>query len=597
MRHAPCHHSRPPVRRPARAPRRALLGLLALLPLLAACAPFGPDGPTPPRRLDDARQILHPLLAGENGGDLDTLDPARIQFGADYDIAQAVFPPLVTTDAKLDVVPWAATAPPDVSADGLTYTFHLHPGMRWSDGAAIDAAAYAYSINRALDKCTGSPVWSYLANLRGAAAFHKLACPTGATGQPASVNLTDGPAHSVVVVDPTTLRLTLEAPAAYFLAEFTYPTSWAQPRQLVERYGKRWTDHLADGGGFGGNLFKVTKWESPQQGPRGPLPGSHGRLSLARNDAFWGTKPALREVDYALYPDSTAAWNDFKGGAGDVAGPTAADLAAARALPGYWEIPTLNVRFLHLGWAKPPFDDLRVRQAFDLAFDRAALCAQLLKGTCFPTYHMLVKGLPGYNEQLKDPAGRTGEAALAADVADARLLAQAYADERCGGDYAKCPPITLIIAGGSAAETARGQFFLAAWQAAFPGWKITFASFGRGYTTLVSYQLWTDGWGADYADPQDVTSLLVRTGADYNQGGVSIPEADALLDRADAEPDRATRLALYQQAEQLYVDRVAWIPWGQGRGVVVVRPRVVGWAYAPSLTVPLAAWQSAYLQG
>jgi len=585
---SPLRHA---IRRPARAlVRRAALGLLALASLLAACSPCGPSGPTPPRRLADAHQVLSPLLVGENGGDLDTLDPALIPCGADYDIAQAIFPPLVTTDAKLAIVPWAAAAPPAVSADGTTYTFHLRRNMRWSDGSPIDAATYAYAINRSLDKCTGSPVWNYLANLRGATTFHKLACPQGATSQPASVNLTDGPNPSVVVVDPTTLRIALQAPAAYFLAAFTYPTSWAQPRQLIDRYGAKWTGHLADGGGFGGDLFKLTRWE-----PGGSFPAHIGRLTLARNDAFWGRKPALREVDYALYGNSHALWADYTAGTGDVASPptAAADLAAARALPGYAEIPLLTVRYLHVSWAKPPFDDLRVRRAFDLALDRAALCAQVLNGACFPTFHMLIRGLPGYNADLKDPAGRSGEAALAADLADAQRLAGAYRDERCGGDYANCPPIWLV----TASSTTAGQPFQSQWQAAFPGWKITFGAFRGQVASGSQFQIFTDGWGADYADPQDVTSRLVRTGADYNAGGVSVPEADALLDRADVMQDQAGRLALYQQAEQLYVDRVAWIPWSQGKGVVVVRPRVVGWAYAPSLTVPLAGWQSAYLQG
>jgi len=574
------------LRPPARAPRCALLGLLALLPLLAACAPFGPYGPTPPKRLDDAHQILRPLLIGENAGDLDTLDPALIQFGDDYNLAQAIFPPLVTTDAAQDVVPWAATALPDVSPDGLTYTFHLHSGMRWSDGVPIDAATYTYSINRSIDKCTSSGVWAYLNNIRGAVAFHKLACPQGARSQPLSLNLTTGPNPSVVVVDPLTLKITLESPAAYFLAELTWPISYAQPRQLIDTYGKRWTDHLADGGGFGGNLFKITTWDH------------RGRLSLARNDAFWGTKPALRAVDYTLYKDSAKLWSDYKASTGDVGAPISAADPAAKAMPGYQGIPQLVVRFLALNWTKPPFDDARARRAFDLAIDRAALCNQALNGTCFPTFHILVKGLLGHDEQLRDPAGRTGGAALTADVAEAQRLAGSYRDEKCAGDYAKCPPITLTIVPGSAV----GRFLLGVWQAAFPGWKIMARDFPHcpqvGCDPL---QLWNAAWGADYADPQDILSLQMRTGSDYNYGHISAREADALLDRADVELDQATRLSLYQRAEQLFVDQVAWIPYGQSVLRYVVRPNVAGWTaaagwdYTNSMLVPLPAWQSAYL--
>ncbi len=64
-----------------------------------------------------------------------------------------------------------------ISADGLTYTFHLHKGMTWSDGTPIDATTFAYSINRTLDPCLGSGVSYYLFDLAGAQAFNSGKCP------------------------------------------------------------------------------------------------------------------------------------------------------------------------------------------------------------------------------------------------------------------------------------------------------------------------------------------------------------------------------------------------------------------------------------
>jgi hypothetical protein len=94
------------------------LAALCLL-LLAGCGlpePF--PQPTPDPKLPDSQQVFRPLVSGANAGDIDTLDPALIQFWSDYDIAQLTFPQLVTLDEKQQPVDWAAESH-EISADGL----------------------------------------------------------------------------------------------------------------------------------------------------------------------------------------------------------------------------------------------------------------------------------------------------------------------------------------------------------------------------------------------------------------------------------------------------------------------------------------------
>ncbi|HEX9067597.1 MAG TPA: ABC transporter substrate-binding protein, partial [Ktedonobacterales bacterium] len=118
--------------RPAR-----LVFALGLLVLLSSCAlPW--QQARGPQALPDAQQIFHPFISGAKNGDLDSLDPALIQFSGDYQVAQLIFPPLVTVDDHNQVAPWAADAW-SASADGLTWTLHIRPGMKWSDGVPIDA--------------------------------------------------------------------------------------------------------------------------------------------------------------------------------------------------------------------------------------------------------------------------------------------------------------------------------------------------------------------------------------------------------------------------------------------------------------------------
>jgi ABC-type transport system substrate-binding protein len=209
----------------------------------------------------------------------------------------------------------------------------------------------------------------------------------------------------------------------------------------------------------------------------------------------------------------------------------------------------------------------------------------------------LIEGLPEYNPALRDPAGRSGQPALTADVTTARRLVAAYAAEKCDGRLDRCP---MIVAFGQTPEVTPFQEALVKqWQAAFPGWPITATGCGRGCPeggiNPGRFQLIYGGWGADYPDGVEFLSLLWRTGATYNRTGVSIPDADALLDQADASNDQSRRISLYQQAEQLLMNQVAAIPLFQLEAVYVVRTRVVNWRVAPTGQTLLSVWQATYI--
>jgi len=555
-----------------------VVGTLAML--LSACGSTSTagTGKAPPDK-----QIFKPLDSGANNGDLDTFDPAVIQFGFDYDKAQLIFPSLIALGDDLKPYDNAAQSH-DVSSDGLTWTFHLRSGMQWSDGTPIDATTFAYSINRALDPCLASGVAGYLYNIKGAADYNASKCPAGAT---AATDTLIG--KSIVVADPQTLKLTLEAPAAYFLGTLSYPTSWAVPKKLIDQYGQtKWTDHLIDNGGFGGSLYKLTVWDHA------------GHLAMVANDKYWGTKPIVQKIQWTLYKDINTLWADYKSGVGDLGYFPAAELATAKALKGSTEIetPALTVHYLRVNWALAPFDDVRVRNAFSLAMDRKAMATNVAKGLAAPTIHMVIKGLPGYNPDLKNSAGDSGDAALTANVAKAQELAKAYAADKCGGDMSKCTPVVYTYANGSSTQLLRAQVLQQEWQTAFPGWPITLQGLDRSVElkTFSKLQLGYDGWGADYPDPQDFMTLLWAKDAAYNQSAVNIPEADTLMKGADVSNDAAGRLTQYQKAEQLMLDQGAFMAYDQPLSTYVTRNTISGWHYANTITVALPTWQSFYVK-
>ena len=369
----------------------------------------------------------------------------------------------------------------------------------------------------------------------------------------------------------------------------SYPTFWGVPKQLIDKSNQtEWIQHLADGTGFGGNLYKLTKWDHA------------GHLEFTANDSFWGTKPIIQHVNYVLYKDVNTQWADYKSGIGDASTFPAAELATAKALKGstYQQVTALSISWLQMSQALAPFDDVRVRNAFSLAIDRKSIADNVSKGLANPTIHMVIKGLPGYNPDLKNAAGDTGDKTIVANVAKASELAKAYAADKCSGDFSKCTPIVYTYANGSSTQLLLAQVLQQMWQTAFPGWNITLQGMDRS-AQLKAYarlQIAWGGWGADYPDPQDFLTLLWSKDAQYNQSFVNVPAADALMAAADVNPDQTARLKQYQQAEQLLTDNGAYIAYSQPLNVQMVKNTISGWHQDSSLEIALPTWQTAYVK-
>jgi hypothetical protein len=103
------------------------------------------------------------------------------------------------------------------------------------------------------------------------------------------------------------------------------------------------------------------------------------------------------------------------------------------------------------------------------------------------------------------------------------------------------------------------------------------------------------GWQADYPDPQNFLDILFHSESQLNQSGYSNPEVDRLLEAARVEQDWPTRMALYNEAEQLIVDDVPWIPlWFSGEDIVLLKPYVKGYALTPLIVPKL---KDVYIEG
>jgi peptide/nickel transport system substrate-binding protein/oligopeptide transport system substrate-binding protein len=471
---------------------------------------------------------------------------------------------------------------PAFNSTDNTYTFTVRSGLRWSDGTPINANTFAYSINRSLNPCTASLVTYYMYPIKDAEAFSTEACSSSGT---ASGKIKTLIGDSLNVPNPQTLVITLNAPAPYFLQAMCYPTAFAQPEQLINKYGtKNWTAHLTGGGGFGGNLYKVSVWDHK------------GNLDLVRNPSFWATPPRLTRINFKVYQTVSAEYNDYLAGSLDLGIAPVAQYKASKKRPGFHEQPSLAISYYQPNWAIAPFNNVDVRQAFDLALSKNALANQVNEGSVTPTNHIVPQGMYGFNPSLTGPDGTN---TLAGNPVKATQLMQAYAATNCGGQLSKCPPVTLYDANDPQIVTA-DQAAVQMWESAFPGYPIrtSFIDFNTLLSLIVSAnapQIWGIGWSADYPDPQDWLSLQFGPASINNTGSVTVPRANALMAQADVNLNASSRALEYNQAEQLLVSAGAWIPLDQQKTFYNQPNYVHNLQFSGLGTIPMTSWESIFL--
>jgi peptide/nickel transport system substrate-binding protein/oligopeptide transport system substrate-binding protein len=334
------------------------------------------------------------------------------------------------------------------------------------------------------------------------------------------------------------------------------------PQALIQQYGSTWTNHLADCSGFSGGLFKVTRWDHA------------GHLTLDRNDAFWGTKPRLREIQFAIYRAPQTAYSDYQAHRADIAFPSVAQFPQVRTQPDFHQVPLLSIDRYAMDWTAPPFTDVGMRQAFAMALDKQQLADQTWHGAVIPTNHLVPQGMPGYNPKLTAPDGTQ---TLSGDRAFAHQQEQAYVRTHCGGVAARCPSVALYSFAPAPLQQ-EAQAVVAMWRQAFPGYPISINPCGG---TLMappcSLQVFVYSWSADYPDPQDDLSLQFLPDAWGNLTHVSDAQATTDMALADGLTDQSTRIPLYQDAEQRLVKDVAWLPLDQWTGYWQARTCVVNY--------------------
>jgi ABC-type oligopeptide transport system substrate-binding subunit len=487
----------------------------------------------------------------EGLSELTSIDPARPGDAPNNAVITLIYAGLVRLNDKLEVVPDGASDW-KVSGEGKIYTFTIREGLKFGDGTPVTADDFAYSINRALAPETAA---------FGAAGHfgHIVGASDVLDGKTKQVS-------GVKALDQRTLQITLDSPIAYFLALLTYPDAFVVPRKLVES-GGNWQEQA-----YGTGPFKVKEWKHGQS------------MALDANEHYWQGKPGVANVFLPFNGDSETAYQLYQTGELDIMGSQqnpvpSAHIAELQGQPDFKSAAALATRYVGFNNMKPPFDNVDVRRAFALAVDKQTLANQVLAGAVVPADRILPTGLLGTQLPIKPLS-------FDATAAKAALAKAGYADPK------SFPEVTLAY-GKEGDNEIVVQALQSMWQQNLGiNVKLQLFELATFSTNLdTTYYTPTEGldfyysiWGADYPDPQNFLSLLLRTDTPYNNGHFSDQQFDQLTAAADQLGDRAEierRLQLYNQAEQIAIDKVAWLPVFYPKFSILLHPRVQGMAITP----------------
>jgi oligopeptide transport system substrate-binding protein len=570
--------------------RGVLPSLLCLVAMLVvACGGSSSTGPgastSGPVSKAPANQQIY-VYPEVGVSDIATFDPGLSTDANSIQAIDMVFTGLVQLDDNLKVQPQLAASYQQMP-DGLTWKFTLRPNLKFSDGTPLTSADVAYSIDRALqpaEKSTVGPIYLALIKDSDKLVAGKIKTIIG---------------DSVLTPDPNTVIIIANKKAAYFLDALTYSCSYIVEKSLIDKYGAKFTDHLTEGGGDG--PFKVASY-------------THGQnIVFVPNPNYYGPIPQLKKVIYPFYKDRDTVYKAYQVGQVDATGIysiPSADLAQARSLSAeFHQVPQLWINYYAMNYLVKPFDNIKIRQAFDLAANKDVIAHAVWKDSYIASNHIVPKGMPGYNPNLTGP---DGVASTAGDQAKAKALFQQGLQEEGWSSVSQVPPITLTYSSGNKDAENEVAALQQMWQTTLGvSVKANPIDFNKllAETTAATnnpkgLQFWGIGWIADYPDPQDWTTLQFDKGVpnnymNYGQNNTSDATQQQTvqqqLEAADTMPPGDARLQQYMNAEQQLVNDVAWMPMEQVTVNLLQKPCVAGVVYNPQLLTPPNDWGAVYI--
>ncbi|MFN3511487.1 MAG: peptide ABC transporter substrate-binding protein [Phenylobacterium sp.] len=432
----------------------------------------------------------------------------------------------------------------ETTPDGLTWTFYLREAA-WSDGAPVTADDFVFSLRRILDPQTAAEYASLLYFIKNALPVNEGSAPVESLG--------------VRAVSPRVLEISLEHPAPYLPEIAKHQTMYPVPKHVVEKVGDAW---VRPANYVGNGAFTLVDWRL----------GDY--VKIAKNPRFYEADQVCVDEIY-FYPTTDAIMAERRVARGELDLNT--DIQSNRiarlreTMPGYVRTHTyLGVTYLAFNSNVPALQDKRVRRALAMAIDREFIAEKLLRGGQTPAYTFVPPGVANYR-----PAEPPAWAAWPLERRHAearRLLAEA--------GYGPDNPLRIEIKHRNSPDP---MLFMPAiqaeWKAIGVDARLAQNEAQIAYAAYRSrdFEVADAAWIADFNDALSFLYLQQSTTGSQNYGDYKNPAYDALIARADAEPDARRRAEYLREAERVMLDDAPVAPIYFYVNKNLVSPRITGW--------------------
>jgi peptide/nickel transport system substrate-binding protein len=498
------------------------------------------------------------------------LDGALVSDGESLRVIDQLFEGLVTLEpGTTEVIPALATDWQS-SADGLEWTFNLREGVNFHDGEPFNAAAVCFNFER---------WYNFPASFQNANASYYWQFGFGG-GFADPIEGAAGPEDSIYksceAVDDLTVTLVLTRPSAAFLPALSLPSlAFHSPKALQEfgadegevdeegvfrPTGTYGTEHPTGTGAF--------KFESWVRGDR---------LTIVRNDDYWGEKPKLDSVIFRPIPDNAARLQALQ--TGEIQGYDLVEPQDMPTIEGDESLqllrrPAFNVAYVGINQGLPPMDQLEVRQAVAHGLDRARVVSDFYPPGAEVAKEFMPPELFGYaadvteyefdperSKQLLQEAGLT----LPVEI-------EFWFPTDVSRPYMPDPQRNFEAFRASLEES---------------GFKVTprSAPWSPDYLGAVDAgqtQLYLLGWTGDYGDPDNFVGTFFQTrqpawGTDKQPD----EEIMGMLDAAEREPDLESRTAQYEEVNRAIMDWLPGVPYVHTQPALAFNANVKGYVPSP----------------
>ena len=546
----------------------AMAGALAVS--LAACGSSASTGTA-----NATSEAADAAEAGSNGFTVqlgpnpETLDPALNAAVDGGNTLITIEEPLLIIDENNEVKPGQAESY-EVSDDGLTWTFHMRDGLKWSDGSDLTAADFEYSFKRLASPDTAAP---YAETVVGMIDGYQ-----DAIGNPdEDGNTTTDPDWDALNVhaseDGKTLTVQLSYPCSYFdkLASFV-ATSPVQ-QATVEANGDAWCTepetYVCNG------PYMITEW-TPSE-----------RIVLSKNPYYVGgwdsSKIVSDTITLLLLEDSSASYAAYNSGEAQLVKdvPTDEIPSLTRAEDGgdFYLDEIMGTYYISLNDQEEPFTDVRVRKALSLAIDRDYVANTIMQGIYTPATALVGPGIVDENGYFMDNANG-GEPYISDDY-EANLEEAKSLLAEAGYPYGEGFPTITYSANDSGYHIPVAEYLQQAWGELGITMnidKVEWSSF-IPMRRAGDYDISRNGWSMDYNDPSNMLELFTTNNGN-NDGKYANPEFDQVIEDSRVA-DKTTHFEKLHEAEDILMNDAACIPVAYYNDFWLQSPSLKGTWHSP----------------